>query len=37
MQIQKILEEVEKIGRQYQAREVILFGSRAKGTETERY
>ena len=36
MQIQKILEEVEKIGRQYQAREVILFGSRAKGTETER-
>ena len=36
MQIQKILEEVEKIGRQYRAREVILFGSRAKGTETER-
>ena len=32
MQIQKILEEVEKIGRQYQAREVILFGSRAKET-----
>lgn len=30
MQIQKILEEVEKIGRQYRAREVILFGSRGE-------
>ena len=36
MQIQEILEEIQRISRQYGAREVILFGSRAKGTETER-
>ncbi|HIR97133.1 MAG TPA: nucleotidyltransferase domain-containing protein [Candidatus Merdisoma faecalis] len=36
MQIQEILEEIRRISRQYGAREVILFGSRAKGTETER-
>ena len=36
MQIQEILEEIQRISRQYVAREVILFGSRAKGTETER-
>lgn len=36
MQSQEILEEIQRISRQYGAREVILFGSRAKGTETER-
>lgn len=36
MQIQEILEEIRRISRQYGAREVILFGSRAKGTEIER-
>ena len=36
MQIQEILEEIRRISRQYGAIEVILFGSRAKGTETER-
>lgn len=36
MQIQEILEEIQRISRQYGAREVILFGFRAKGTETER-
>ena len=36
MQIQEILEEIRRTSRQYGAREVILFGSRAKGTETER-
>ena len=36
MQIQEILDQIQKIGRRYQAREVILFGSRAKGTERER-
>ena len=36
MQIQEILEEIQRISRQYGAREVILFGSRAKGTEAER-
>ena len=36
MQIQEILEEIRRISRQDGAREVILFGSRAKGTETER-
>ena len=36
MQIQEILEEVQRISRQYGAREVILFGSRAKGTAVER-
>ena len=36
MQIQEILEEIQRISRQDGAREVILFGSRAKGTETER-
>lgn len=36
MQIQEILEEIQRISRQYGAREVILFGSRAKGTEIER-
>ena len=36
MQFQEILEEIRRISRQYGAREVILFGSRAKGTETER-
>lgn len=36
MQIQEILEEIQRISRRYGAREVILFGSRAKGTETER-
>ena len=36
MQIQEILEEIRRISRQYGAREVILFGSRAKGTETAR-
>ena len=36
MQIQEILEEIQRISRQYGAREVILFGPRAKGTETER-
>lgn len=36
MQIQEILEEIQRISRQYGVREVILFGSRAKGTETER-
>ena len=36
MQIQERVEEIQRISRQYGAREVILFGSRAKGTETER-
>lgn len=36
MQIQEILEEIQRISRQYGVREVILFGSRAKGTEIER-
>ena len=36
MQIQEILDQIQKIGRRYQAREVILLGSRAKGTERER-
>ena len=36
MQNQEIHEEIQRISRQYGAREVILFGSRAKGTETER-
>lgn len=36
MEIRESLEEIRKIGSQYEAKEVILFGSRAKGTETER-
>lgn len=36
MQIDEILDEIRKIASEYEAGEVILFGSRAKGTETER-
>ena len=36
MQIAEILEAVTEAGKQYHAKEVILFGSRAKGTETPR-
>ena len=32
MTVAEILQEIVKIGRRYQAREVVLFGSRAKGT-----
>lgn len=33
---EQILSNIMKICRKYQAKEVILFGSRAKGTATER-
>lgn len=36
MTVAEILQEIVKIGRRYQAREVVLFGSRAKGTAAER-
>jgi predicted nucleotidyltransferase len=36
MQIHEILNEVLEISRKYHAQKVILFGSRAKGTQTER-
>ena len=36
MQIEQILNEVRKIGRQYKAKEVILFGFRVKGTAAGR-
>lgn len=36
MTIAEIMDEVVKICREYKVREAFLFGSRAKGTETER-
>ena len=36
MTVAEILQEIVKIGRRYQVREVVLFGSRAKGTAAER-
>lgn len=36
MQTEEILEAVRRIGVKYQAKEMILFGSRAKGTATPR-
>ncbi len=36
MKVEQIIKEVEEICRNFQAKEVILFGSRAKGTARER-
>ena len=36
MTLAKVLEEVKKLCVKYQAQEVVLFGSRAKGTALER-
>ena len=36
MTLAKVLEEVRKLCVKYQAQEVVLFGSRAKGTALER-
>lgn len=36
MQIEKILQEAVQIGKAYGAQQMCLFGSRAKGTATER-
>ena len=36
MTVAEILQEIVKIGHRYQAKEVVLFGSRAKGTAAER-
>ena len=36
MQIDAIMNEIIRICRKYQAKEVILFGSRAKGTATDK-
>ncbi len=36
MQAEEILEAVCRIGKKYQAKEMILFGSRAKGTSGPR-
>lgn len=36
MQIDAVMNEILRICRKYQAKEVVLFGSRAKGTATEK-
>lgn len=36
MKVNEVLEEIGRIGKKYQASKIIMFGSRAKGTETER-
>ena len=36
MKVEQVIKEVEEICRNFQAKEVILFGSRAKGTARER-
>ena len=36
MKVEQVIKEVEAICRNFQAKEVILFGSRAKGTARER-
>lgn len=36
MTIAEIMKEIVNISRRYHAKEIILFGSRAKGTATER-
>lgn len=36
MKVEQVIKKVEEICRNFQAKEVILFGSRAKGTARER-
>lgn len=36
MQIEQILDEIKRLGEAYGAKEILLFGSHAKGTAAER-
>lgn len=36
MNVNEVIEKAASLCRKYSAKEIILFGSRAKGTETER-
>ena len=36
MNVNEVIEKAAALCRKYSAKEIILFGSRAKGTETER-
>ena len=36
MNVNEVIEKATALCRKYSAKEIILFGSRAKGTETER-